>query len=357
MYEGHNEFAERRFYAHLLDIPPPLFRLWERIVDTRLFAVLSRLAPSADGAADHQAPRFDIDDLRNAAQMFAVLRERAGGRGYPTARDAAYGEMLYRFNLEEMVRAMHRVGARVMLLTLSQNFTDWAPGASSHRDGLSAAELAAWEASVAEGDRLARDHDFAAALPAYARALAIDDTFADLHYRVAGCERALGQFDAARLHYRQASDLDRVPHGAPTRYNDIVREVGRTQDAMLVDVERVLDGASPHGLVGDDLFVDFVHPNLRAHQLIAAAIANALRAGGLPVPAAKWRTGTFVDPDPEALYRADGSLRTQEHLVRAVACLLSRRDACARAEADAVLASEPDHRPARLIREAVDPSR
>ena len=286
--------------------------------------------------------------------MYAVLDERQGGRGYPTPRDVAYGEMLFRFNLEEMARAMQQVGARVMLLTLSQNFADWAPGASSHRAGLSPAEQAAWEASVAEGDRLvAEAHDCIGALQAYARALAIDDTFADLDYRVAGCERALGRFDAARVRYRQASDLDRVPYGAPTRYNDILREVAREQGAMLVDIDDALTRASPHGLVGEDLFVDFVHPNLRAHQLIAATVADTLRAAGVPAPPERWVLGRYVEPDPEALYGAEPRLRTQERLVRAVACTLARRDACALAEVDTVLATEPDHAWALLIRKGI----
>ena len=70
--------------------------------------------------------------------------------------------------------------------------------------------------------------------------------------------------------------------------------------------------------MGDDLFVDFVHPNLRAHQLIAATVADALRAAAVPAPPERWVLGRYVDPDPEGLYRADPALRTQEQLVRAV---------------------------------------
>jgi tetratricopeptide (TPR) repeat protein len=245
---------------------------------------------------------------------------------------------------------MREAGASVVFVTLSQNFADWPPGASSRRDDVPEAQRTAWEAHVAEGDRRAEAGDCAGALAAWSVALAIDDTHAGLVYRAASCERALGRFAAAAARYRRASDLDRVPHGAPTRYNEVLREVARAADAVLADADGARTAASPHGLVGDDLFVDFVHPNVRAHVLIADAVAEALRAAGIPAPARAWRAERWTAPDLEALYRADPTLRTKERLGRAVACLLARRDACAQAEADAVLAAEPTNAHARTIR-------
>jgi hypothetical protein len=135
-----------------------------------------------------------------------------------------------------------------MLLTLSQNFADWAPGASAHRADLAAGGLATWEDLVAKGDQLRDAGDCAAAASRYREALAIDDQFAELHFRLATCARTLGEFDVARSHFRRASDLDQVPHGAPTTFNDILRSVAETEGALLVDVDAALSAASPHGL-------------------------------------------------------------------------------------------------------------
>src|SRR5439155_828183 len=183
------------------DMNPRLFRLWELLAGTRLFAVASR-APFVGAERSRKAPEFRFDDLDNASQMFAVINEHLDGV-YATERELEWGEVYYRFNVEAMVAAMRDVGARTMILSLSQNFADWPPGASSHRKDLDPTARAAWDAEVAAGDQAASGDACAAALEAYERALAIDDTVAELHYKVARCERSLEHFDAARAHYRR----------------------------------------------------------------------------------------------------------------------------------------------------------
>src|SRR5262249_23752033 len=175
-----------------------------------------------------------------------------------TPADRALSAAIYRARLVEMVRTMRSAGARTMLLTLSQNFSEWAPVASSHRPGLRADERAAWRAAVHSGDELAPE-DCAAALAAWSRALALDDTSADLLFKVAGCERTLGRLDAASAHFRLASDLDRRSQGASTSFNDIIRDVAREEGAIVVDVDGAFSRASGARLVGYDLFVDSLH--------------------------------------------------------------------------------------------------
>jgi len=346
VYIGHNEFAERRYYAHLLDMDPRIFRLRELLVGTRLWGLASALLQGSGQQHDDGRPQIDMQALEKnePREMFAVLDERAGGQGYATARERDYGEMLYRFNLRTIIHTLRAAGSRVMLVTLTQNFASWAPGASAHRDGLSAADLDKWTGMVADGDRWAdTDHDYAKALAAYQEALAIDDHFADLVYREAKCEEQLGRFDAARLHYRRASDLDQVPHGAPTHFNDILREMAQTEGAMLTDADAAVSAASPHGLVGDDLFADWVHPNIHAHQIIAAAIATELWRAGVPVSPDRWVLGHYQDPDPEVLFAEKPKLRIGEHVARMGTCLLAHRKDCALAEVDASMAIEPEN--------------
>jgi lysophospholipase L1-like esterase len=352
VYCGHNEYGERRFYSHLLDMDPRLFWLWELLARTRLYCLLTRaVGGSPDGATPR--PEFEFNHLENAAEMFTIADERLHG-DVASERELGWEELHYRRNLERMAETMRGVGARTVFVTLSQNFSDWAPASSSHRADLGVEERAAYDRAVAAGDALARDASgCGAALAAWERALAIDDTVADLHWRKAGCERALGRLDEARESYRRASDLDRVPHGAPTRFNEVLREVARSTDSLLVDAYAALAEESGAGLVGDDLFTDMMHPNLRAHQRIARALAEALRAADLPRPAAEWKAGAYEDPDPASVLASAPRLRVQEHLVRSGACLLAWREECADREAAAALAIDLQEPTARKIRDGL----
>src|SRR5262249_317585 len=249
-------------------------------------------------------------------------------RNYASEADRAVIARLYRARIEEMVRIMRNAGARTALLTLSQNLSDWPPVVSVHRDGLSPDDAAAWQAAVDEGDALA-PHDCQAALAAWQRALTIDDGYALLHFKIANCQRGIGQMDDARTHFRLASDRDRFSQGAPLSFNEILRDVAEHEGALLVDVDAVLTDASGDRLVGDDLFVDAMHPNLRGHQLIAAAVADVMRQAGIPVPADRWRVDAYHDPDPDALIAADPELGVKELLSRGVVCYAAGRTECA----------------------------
>lgn len=321
VYLGHNESGTRFSPNERSWIDPRGFAWRAWLVDARLYQALSRVLPAR--AASH------LIDLRAVHRPGDVKALEGGRRVYATPADRALATALYRARLEKMVRLMRAAGARTMLLTLSHNLSDWAPAASSHRPGMRPEEKAAWRAAVRAGDTLA-PHDCAAALEAWSRALALDDGFAELQFKVATCERALGRLDAAGARFRRANDLDRFPQGAQTCFNDILRDVARREGAILVDIDRTFARSSGARLVGDDLFLDPMHLNLRGHQLIAEAVADAIREAGVAGPQVRWNPDTYVDPDPETVLDAHPDLRILEGLARFFACGAAGRPRCAR---------------------------
>jgi len=334
VYSGHNEWAERRYYSRLIEMNPWLFRLRERLFSTRLFTLASHWLSGRRESSREALERFVAGQREEFSEMFAVFSKRVEGEGYATPEQIAQRDELYRLNLEEMARTAREAGARVVFLTLSQNFADWPPGASTHRPGLGDVKQAEWQAHFAEGERAAAAGDCRAALAAWVRALAIDDEYALLLYRMAGCQRAFGHWELARAQYRRASDLDRVPHGAPTEFNDWIRSIAERNGALVADTDALLASASEHGLVGDALINEFAHPNLRAHQLIAGEIEKVLRGAGIPRPASEWRAAQWVDPPPERLVAENPSLRVREHEAIRFTCVIARRPDCVREQDD-----------------------
>lgn len=334
IYSGHVEFAERLFYAELIGMHPDLFRVWEVAASTRLYKLAVRSWQGITGTGG-----IGKRPARHPAQMFSVHAPT------PSAQEVADLEREYVSNIEAMIDSMRNVGARVMLLSISQNFADWPPGRSTHREGLTPEQIEEWELRVAEGDRHA-PADCAGALQSWGRALAIDREHAGLHYEIGRCQRALGRFEDAQPSFRRASDLDRALHGAPTRYNEVLADLAEKRGTLFLDIDAMLANEEP--IVGDNLFADLLHPNVRAHQLIAKAIAVSLREEGLPVPGDRWNESAYEETDLRTLYEERPDLRMREHLTRLWLCQITDRE-CRFAEAEAILALDPENTEAKAV--------
>lgn len=336
LYTGHNEMLESRTYEHLLSMDPRTFALWRRLADTRLH----RLASSLFGRWV-PAPTPPQAMLRAAEQVQSNLLP--GAERFATPRELAYRALHFRHNLEQMTRLMRAAGGQTVLVTLGQNFADFPPSRSQHRAGLAAADKNAWRRAVRDGDRLFAAGRIDESQAAYRRALAIDDGHALLQAKVGRGERALEHWDEARRRYHLASDLDRLTVGAPTAYNGILREVATAEHAIFVDAEAALEAAAEHRLIGDRLFCDPVHPSIRGHQVIAAAIADGLRAAGVPAQAAAWQLEKYVEPDAQTLYDNNPRLRAREDYLRGAVLLWGRDLAGAERFIEAAVQADPTY--------------
>jgi len=183
----------------------------------------------------------------------------------------------FRANLADLCRSARRSGASVLLATVPVNLKDCPPFGSLHRASLNEAALQRWQSVFDAGVEAEAAGDCTRAISRYREAAALDDHFAELHFRLARCQFALGQFDEARREYALACDWDALQFRADSRINDLVREVERQgQDGgmRLVDSASVFAESDPddHGIPGDRFFNDHVHPNFDGDYLLAKTL-------------------------------------------------------------------------------------
>ena len=176
-------------------------------------------------------------------------------------------------NLRDMAATARDAGANVLLSTIATNLRDSAPFSSLHRQGLNADPLAAWSSLVKQGDAFEKTGAFADALQAYAAAARIDDQFAELHFRMARCQWALGDFAAAKQHYVRARDLDTLRFRADSQINDVIRKVGGSEGSQvkLLDIETLFFANTSDGIIGGELLYDHVHFTPLGNYLFARA--------------------------------------------------------------------------------------
>ena len=248
---------------------------------------------------------LDAKRIRSQAEPYGRARDRARGNETLTTAERQRIAARYADDLRAIVAGARAVGAEVVFAELVQNLRDFPPGGSRHRPGLSDELRARWHASVEQAETSMQAHDCQAALAALRDAEAVDDRPALLYYLRGRCLEELGDFSAADTDYRKASDLDEVPLGAPSSFNQILQDVARDTGARFVPVWPALTSASPHGLVGDAFFADYVHPTPAGHAAIARALAQALGAPDSDGAAAD--AGALMAAHPEIqekIYRA-----------------------------------------------------
>ncbi len=110
----------------------------------------------------------------------------------------------------------------------------------------------------------------------------------DFHHLAALAFAELGEPAEAKAHYLLAKDLDWFPLRATSQYNDMIRRQARERDLVLLDAERIIQGAAVDGIPGWDMFFDACHLRPQGHRLIAQSLCEIIstkyfsRASGSP---------------------------------------------------------------------------
>jgi len=177
-------------------------------------------------------------------------------------------------NLKDIVRAGRRAGAKVILCTVASNLKDSPPFGSLHRSELSAAEKGKWDELYEQAVERESAAEYEEAAELYLAAGRIDDSYADLAFRLGRCYWGMGQYDNARASYVKARELDTLRFRADDRINGIIRAAasGGGDGARLVDAVEIFAQNSPEGTAGEELFYEHVHFNFKGTYLVAGSV-------------------------------------------------------------------------------------
>ena len=241
IYVGHNEFLGILGVGSTMRLAssPALTRAFLAVRDWRLFQLMGRAFARTQSAAPPPASASG-DSL-----MARVAGERSIALGSDTFRR---GARQFEDNLARLLARYQAAGIPVFIGTLVGNERDQAP----------LAVLSGTETDAAHAAKTA--------------------------YHAAQDAEQAGQFEAAREGYAWARDLDPLRFRAPAQFNELIRRIATSHGATVVDVHGAFVAASEHGLVGERLLLEHVHPNLDGYFLLADAFYDALVAQGLPGP-------------------------------------------------------------------------
>jgi tetratricopeptide (TPR) repeat protein len=290
IYTGHNEFLEERTYHELRELPPLVRSTASLLAKTRTWAAMTRGVDSLNFSSEGKGE--ELYEL--SGEVDAILDRSVGLEAYQ--RDAALQENVqkhFRLSLERMVALTRSVGAQVIFVGPASNLKDCSPFKSQDTDGISkAAVQRSWEL-LNMTKPLVWQQQWDMVLYFLDQAIAVNPDSAELHYRRGQALFGLNRFDEAKKEFTLARDEDVCPLRALTPIGKLVAEVAREQQVMLVDYESLLEKRmlswKKHSILGEELFLDHVHPTIEGHKMLAVGLLDAMTSQGLVHPNPDWK--------------------------------------------------------------------
>jgi tetratricopeptide (TPR) repeat protein len=86
-----------------------------------------------------------------------------------------------------------------------------------------------------------------------------------------------GKFDEARQAYYLAKDLDVIRFRASEDLNDVIYNICSNYKVPVLNMKKVFEQHSPKGIIGYNLMLEHLHPNIDGYFLMADAFFNEMR--------------------------------------------------------------------------------
>ena len=179
-------------------------------------------------------------------------------------------------NLDSICALGAGAGAQTILCSAGANLRHWPPTAPMHLRTLPESDLEAWERAFREGVALEEAGEYAKAISVFQKAAAVDDTYAELQFRMGRCYWHAQDFGQARSHFERALELDSFQWvRAKADVNAAIKRVATQRASRGVHyaatAER-LAARSPHGIPGIEVFADACHLNLQGSYEVASTL-------------------------------------------------------------------------------------
>ena len=164
----------------------------------------------------------------------------------------------------------------IIFSTLVSNLSDFSPVQSSFDPQTTEDSQKAYFVSFKGGQEAFKANRLKEASALYGKAVQLDPTYAQGHYEFGKVLVKQSNFPEARKEFLLAREMDRVHLRACLKFNRIIRSMDNGKDLRVIKMGDEFERASKNRLIGNNLFLEHVHPNINGHLLMANEIAHFL---------------------------------------------------------------------------------
>jgi len=268
IYAGHNEFygalGSASAQASVFGTNRTLTLMYLKIKRLKIYQAIQYLASKLKS-------EMDVNNTPAQGTLMArMAREKAIPISSTLYRNT---KAVFQANLENIADWTNQRNVPLLLATLVSNIRDQKPFVSLHTP---AADTTGFANDLTQVKRLMLDRQYATALDTLKRMIAINPDYALLYFYAGRCEELLEQYEIAQQYYRRARDLDGLRFRATEDFNDVIRSVANQPGVYLCDLEAGLAKYSSHGLIGKELMLEHLHPNLEGYFQIGQSLAETI---------------------------------------------------------------------------------
>ncbi len=259
LYSGHNEF----FYD-VEELATDLDTPWERF----------------DGLLEW-SPLFRMLDQRISRHIGVQELEAQGARSLvdrPIASPEACEKRLARFGgqLEQLASWCERLKIDELWFVPAGSEADYAPNRSWLNPPATVFQRAQIESLAQEGRSLQDAGRWHEAVDKYRDAVLRYPGFAEFDFQLAECLMHEGKRAEAALCYSRALESDGLPVRMTAPWRQMVAAVAGRYEIPFLDADDVLRPHTKAGILDRSVFLDYVHPNLRAYYHLGMAAIERL---------------------------------------------------------------------------------
>lgn len=288
-YLGHNDFLHQN-QKHELEEEQNSFGgiLRRLVIKSRLISEVSRRVIKA-----RLAHKGDRSEDRIEFQEIETPPIGMGPENITLRTEKSYWENIefFRQNLLRILGTAEKRHIRVLFYKPVCNLKDFAPWCSVHIRQLTTGQLEAWTDLYERGKEKQSQGNAAEALDLFRQAHAMDDTYAELSFRMGGIYFKTGELAEARRFFEEARDNDAIIFRANRDVLTALEQIRAKEKIPMIDTEKILISEAPGGILGEPIIEDNVHFSLKGHSLAAKAAAEEIANRGWIVPRSQWQFG------------------------------------------------------------------
>jgi tetratricopeptide (TPR) repeat protein len=277
IYAGHNEFygalgsasAQRSIFGTNRSLNLAYLELKQLKIFNLMRSLVSFISKSSSSRNER-----DFQTL-----MARMVRDQAIPIDSPVYQNTMNN---FKENISDIIKWAQNSHVPVLVGTLSSNIKDQPPFVSIHKMGLNDK---IFNKELENAQQLMNNGRYSQALNILKGLIKKDSGYALTYFYAGECARQLGDYQLAKTYYTHARDLDGLRFRASGDINKILRKLSQQDGVYLSEVEGILEKTSSHGLIGNELMLEHLHPNLEGYFLIGKAFAQTVLTQNLLIHA------------------------------------------------------------------------